>query len=172
MALRDPGAPRRNPLFAVDERGPNPDAPDPDAPEADAGARGDASWADGPWVDGRDDPLLGDPSLDDAFGDASFRDPLLGAPGSVVGPWLSALQDAGPEAAEHLVNAAHELTLAVKVVVDAVERSLAEQRVTFLAEREAAFTGPDAAAPGTTETHEPRSGAGATAPRVRRIDVE
>jgi hypothetical protein len=41
---------------------------------------------------------------------------------------VDALQDAQPEAAEHLVAAAHELVLAVKCVVDATEAVLAAQR--------------------------------------------
>ena len=110
MALRDPGAPRRNPLFSVDEP--------PAEPRGEQSDLGDDGWDD--WAD---DPLFG-----------GADDPLFGAPGSAVGPLISALTEAGPEAAEHLVNAAHEFTLAIKVVVDAFERTLAEQRATFEAE--------------------------------------
>src|SRR6478672_7476316 len=39
-----------------------------------------------------------------------------------------ALGDAQPEVAEHLVAAAHEVVLTVKVLVDATEAVLAEQR--------------------------------------------
>jgi hypothetical protein len=124
MALRDPGPPRRNPLFAVDEP---PGGPPADAPESSgsSGSSGSSEHHDG-WDDWADDPIFG-----------GADDPLLGAPGSAVGPLLNALTEAGPEAAEHLVNAAHELTLAVKVVVDAFERSLAEQRAAFAAEPDA-----------------------------------
>jgi hypothetical protein len=95
MALRDPGAPRRNPLFAVD----------PAAP----GTTGSAGAPEQPLDDGA-------------------AVPEAARIGSALGPLAAALQEAGPEAAEHLVTAAHELTLAVKVVVDALERGLAEQR--------------------------------------------
>lgn len=92
--MRDPGSPRRNPLFAA--RGPDEEARDSrearDVPLGATGAR------------------LGDDT------------PLA------VAALLHALQEAGPEAAEHLMAAAHELVLAVKVVVDATERALAEQR--------------------------------------------
>lgn len=110
MALRDPGAPRRNPLFPVAEPAAEPRGEPPDA--------GDDGWDD--WAD---DPIFG-----------GAGDPRFGAPGSAVGPLMSALTEAGPEAAEHLVNAAHEFTLAIKVVVDAFERTLAEQRAVFDAE--------------------------------------
>ena len=153
MALRDPGVPRRNPLFAVDDEvGPDPHV---DAPEGDDG-----------WDDWGDDPIFG-----------GSDNPLLGAPGSAVGPFVSALTEAGPEAAEHLVNAAHELTLAIKVVVDSFERALAEQRATFAAERATAegfapdvdltdddpFAGARRPGPATPRVDEPR---------VQNIDVE
>lgn len=56
-----------------------------------------------------------------------------GAPTGLVA-LFEALEAAGPEAAEHLVTAAHELVLAVKVIVDAAERALAEQRASARAE--------------------------------------
>jgi hypothetical protein len=157
MALRDPGAPRRNPLFAVDDAAagtePLPDAAS-DAPPGDDG-----------WFDWGDDPI---------FGSAN---PLFGAPGSAMGPFISALTEAGPEAAEHLVNAAHELTLAIKVVVDAFERTLADQRAAFAAEHTSAegFTpdvdltddDPFASAP-EPSAPPPR----VDEPRVQNIDVE
>ena len=83
----------------------------------------DRRGADDGWDDWADDPIFG-----------GAGDPLSGAPGSAVGPFITALTEAGPEAAEHLVNAAHEFTLAIKVIVDAFERTLAEQRATFAAE--------------------------------------
>jgi hypothetical protein len=154
MALRDPGAPRRNPLFAVDEparRGPDP-----------------ASGADDGWDDWADDPIFG-----------GSGDPLLGAPGSAVGPFITALTEAGPEAAEHLVNAAHEFTLAIKVVVDAFERTLAEQRATFAAEHPGDPAGDGDGeldirldTDGSVEPAEPPLGARVTASRVQNIDLE
>ena len=111
MALRDPGAPRRNPLFAVD------DAAGPNAAGPDAAGHDEPAGDDG-WDDWADDPIFGGP------GSHGPDNPLFGAPGSAVGPFISALTEAGPEAAEHLVTAAHELTLAIKVVVDAFERIL------------------------------------------------
>jgi hypothetical protein len=41
---------------------------------------------------------------------------------------VEGLHDAQPEAAEHLVAAAHEVVLTVKVLVDATEAVLAQQR--------------------------------------------
>ena len=41
---------------------------------------------------------------------------------------VEGLSDAQPEAAEHLVAAAHEVVLTVKVLVDATEAVLAQQR--------------------------------------------
>ncbi len=184
MALRDPGAPRRNPLFAVDDvAGPNlaghesagpgvagPDAVGPDAVGPDEGI-GDDGWDD--WVD---DPIFGRPSS------GGSDNPLFGAPGSAVGPFVAALTEAGPEAAEHLVNAAHELTLAIKVVVEAFERTLAEQRATFAAEHaEARDSEPDIDLTDLSDVDvvldadEHDSAAGATGdarPRVQNIDVE
>lgn len=63
---------------------------------------------------------------------------------------VTALFEAGPEAAEHLLKAAQELLLAAKAVVDAGERVIDQHR-------------------GATEGEgEP---AAADAPRVRRIDL-
>jgi len=142
MALRDPGAPRRNPLFAVD---------DPAGPDPDSQPSGDHEAPDDGWDDWADDPIFG-----------ASGDPLSGAPGSVMGPFISALTEAGPEAAEHLVNAAHEFTLAIKVVVDAFERTLAEERATFAAERGAE---PDVDLDLVEETR-------VASPRVQNIDLE
>lgn len=83
---------------------------------------------------------LGDPSGDDPFG----GDPLAGrgrpagaqsdlnVPGSLAA-LVEALEQAQPEAAEHVVAAAHELVLAVKTVVDATEAALAAQRAALAA---------------------------------------
>jgi hypothetical protein len=163
MALRDPGPPRRNPLFSVEEPPPEPEA-------GPAGSHDDDGWDD--WAD---DPIFG-----------GAGDPLLGAPGSAVGPLISALSEAGPEAAEHLVNAAHELTLAIKVVVDAFERSLAEQRATFAAEHATAERAGDDperdrhidlgidrdAEPPDAEPPADRAGGATGGRRVQNIDLE
>ncbi len=66
---------------------------------------------------------------------------------------VEGLSDAQPEAAEHLVAAAHEVVLTVKVLVDATEAVLAQQREAMAArsdlraesEREAAEPEPDPA---------------------------
>ena len=157
MALRDPGAPRRNPLFAVD------DAAGPNATGPDAAGHDEPAGDDG-WDDWADDPIFGGP------GSHGPDNPLFGAPGSAVGPFISALTEAGPEAAEHLVTAAHELTLAIKVVVDAFERTLAEQRATFAAEHAAAGSAPDLDLTDLDATDE--RGLDADRPRVQNIDVE
>ncbi len=156
MALRDPGAPRRNPLFSVDEP-----AAEPQGDQSDVGDAGDDGWDD--WAD---DPIFG-----------GAGDPLFGAPGSAVGPLISALTEAGPEAAEHLVNAAHEFTLAIKVVVDAFERSLAEQRATFAAEHPAAPADFDFGIDLDGDLHlddapSARPSVRPDAPRVQNIDLE
>ncbi len=84
---------------------------------------------------------------------------LAGVAGSAVGPLLAAFEEAGPEAAEHLVNAAHEFSLAVKVVVDALERGLASQREALASE---------AASPPSV----PAAPSGRSTSGVHRIDVE
>lgn len=87
----------------------------------------------------------------DAGGDADgagmgFRDdepdPVADPTASVGGlgallALVNGLADAQPEAAEHLVAAAHEVVLTVKVLVDATEAVLAEQRAGMAARREA-----------------------------------
>jgi hypothetical protein len=67
---------------------------------------------------------------------------------------LTALFDAGPEAAEHLLKAAQELLLAAKAVVDAGERAVEAHR---------------AAADATGREH--GEDAPASRGRVRRIDL-
>lgn len=161
MALRDPGVPRRNPLFTVDDpAGPDPRAHAHDADTPDAGDDGWDDWADDPIFGGSDNPLFG-------------------APGSAVGPFVTALTEAGPEAAEHLVNAAHELTLAIKVVVDAFERTLAEQRAAFAAEHPEPTGTPDVDIdldledePFARPTRRPVGEPKVAAPRVQSIDLE
>ncbi|HEX6310398.1 MAG TPA: hypothetical protein VF152_02085 [Acidimicrobiia bacterium] len=53
-----------------------------------------------------------------------------GGSGSAADVLVSALMDAGPEAAEHLLKAAQELLLAAKAVVDAGERVVEQTRAT------------------------------------------
>jgi len=99
--MRDPGTPRRNPFF-------------------DHGADG---TADDPGMGWRDDPTE-EPrraSGDDAAGAVAGGFATLLA-------LVEGLNDAQPEAAEHLVAAAHEVVLTVKVLVDATEAVLAQQR--------------------------------------------
>lgn len=112
MVMRDPGRPRRNPLF--DHTAPDDDPfasptmpPDQTAPEDDPFA--------GPWAD---DLLSG-------FGAGRATDASLLAGLAAL---VDSLRGAQPEALEHLVGAAHELVLGIKTVVDAAEASLAALR--------------------------------------------
>jgi hypothetical protein len=119
MAMRDPGRPGRNPFFdhSPDAElgepigGPEPQLADPYADPIGA----DASAADG----------AGAGPAGDAFTwpGGSTADPL-----GFLAALIDGLQDAQPEATEHLVVAAHELVLAVKTIVDATEAVLAAQR--------------------------------------------
>jgi hypothetical protein len=90
--------------------------------------------------------------------DADEHDARLGAgppPASpTVDAALTALFEAGPEAAEHLLKAAQELLLAAKAVVDAGERAVEAHR-----------SAADGAGPATGEEPPARPG------RVRRIDL-
>jgi hypothetical protein len=148
MALRDPGAPRRNPLFVAAPAAAPPDPTGvPRFGAGDGGAAGDEAPA---WTGGG--------------AEHDSARPGAARIGSALGPLAAALQEAGPEAAEHLVNAAHELTLAVKVVVDALERGLAEQRGAFAAEG-----GARPAAPSRPATDADRGRFDGT---VHRIDIE
>lgn len=78
------------------------------------------------------------------------REPL----GATAEAALTALFDAGPEAAEHLLKAAQELLLAAKAVVDAGERAVEAHRAAA-----------DAGGP------EPGEDAPDGPGRVRRIDL-
>ena len=85
----------------------------------------------------------------------SGEDPRDGEPlGATAEAALTALFDAGPEAAEHLLKAAQELLLAAKAVVDAGERAVEAHRAAA-----------DAAGPA------PGEDAPAGRGRVRRIDL-
>ena len=68
----------------------------------------------------------------DVFYDAADPEgpprPGEGGTGSAADVLVSALLDAGPEAAEHLLKAAQELLLAAKAVVDAGERVIDQHR--------------------------------------------
>ena len=147
MAMRDPGPPGRNPFF---DHGPDADLGDPGAFEDELRAAGfdPADWGlpdeDAPraWPggggDGRADPL------------------------GTLAALVDALQGAQPEAAEHLVAAAHELVLAVKTVVDATEAVLAAQRAAM----PAPAAPPEDRAPDPTPEPGPGPASG-----VRRIDL-
>jgi hypothetical protein len=50
-------------------------------------------------------------------------------PPSATESLVSALLEAGPEVAEHVVRAAQELLLAAQAIVDAAERAVQEQQV-------------------------------------------
>ena len=104
--MRDPGTPRRNPFF-------------------EHGSDGSTDFGMG-WHD-------------DADGSDAAEDPSPDPSAMPVGGFatlvslVEALGDAQPEAAEHLVAAAHEIVLTVKVVVDATEVVLAQQRAVLAA---------------------------------------
>jgi hypothetical protein len=77
-----------------------------------------------------DDDESNEPDDHDVFYDASDPEERGDAPseGSAADVLVSALLDAGPEAAEHLLKAAQELLLAAKAVVDAGERVIDQHR--------------------------------------------
>ncbi|MBK5289200.1 MAG: hypothetical protein JJE46_12130 [Acidimicrobiia bacterium] len=108
--MRDPGTPRRNPFFERASDG-----------SADDLGMGWSAPAD-------EDPAEG----------AADRNPFDGPVGgfATLLALVEGLSDAQPDAAEHLVAAAHEVVLTVKVIVDATEAVLAQQRAA-MAERSA-----------------------------------
>ena len=106
--MRDPGTPRRNPFF-------------------EHGSEADASELGMGWRDAEPDAADAPHGTADAIGGFATLVALV-----------EALGDAQPEAAEHLVAAAHEVVLTVKVLVDATEAVLAYQRETMAANRMAA----------------------------------
>jgi hypothetical protein len=127
--MRDPGPPRRNPFFEHGSEGATDDPGmgwrDPTDATEDAGPRDDA-------------------------GTGASDDTAVGGFAALFA-LAEALGDAQPEVAEHLVAAAHEVVLTVKVLVDATESVLAEQRAA-LAERnraDAAAASEERAAPVT-----------------------
>lgn len=101
--MRDPGTPRRNPFF---EHGSD-------------GTRDDFGMG---WTD--------DDAFHDGEGSATEPNPLAAGVGgfATLLALVETLSDAQPDAAEHLVAAAHEVVLTVKVLVDATEAVLAQQR--------------------------------------------
>ena len=100
--MRDPGTPRRNPFF-------------------DHGSDGAAEDPGSGWKDEATDT---DPGV---FGDPDGPHGAAGGFAALLA-LVEGLSDAQPEAAEHLVAAAHEVVLTVKVLVDATEAVLAQQR--------------------------------------------
>jgi hypothetical protein len=56
------------------------------------------------------------------------QDPIAELPLTTVESFIAALVEAGPEVAEHMTRAAHELLLAAQALVAAAERNLVEQR--------------------------------------------
>ncbi|MEP6624642.1 MAG: hypothetical protein ABJC79_09375 [Acidimicrobiia bacterium] len=96
--MRDPGTPRRNPFFE----------------------HGADSTADDLGMGWRADPADPAGAVDDAEMASGGFATLLAL--------VEGLSEAQPDAAEHLVAAAHEVVLTVKVLVDATESVLAQQR--------------------------------------------
>ena len=109
--MRDPGPPRRNPFFE----------------------HGSDGAADDPGMGWRDP----DEGGSDAHAAADDADATATGGFAALFALAEALGDAQPDAAEHLVAAAHEVVLTVKVLVDATEAALAEQRAAMAARREA-----------------------------------
>ena len=105
--MRDPGTPRRNPFFEHGSDGATDDLG--------MGWKDDATDADS------------EPS-----GGADASDGAVGGFATLLA-LVEGLSDAQPEAAEHLVAAAHEVVLTVKVLVDATEAVLAQQRAAMAA---------------------------------------
>ena len=109
--MRDPGPPRRNPFF---EHGSD-------------GAVDDPGMG---WRDPED-------AASEAHTDADPSDATATGGFAALFALAEALGDAQPEAAEHLVAAAHEVVLTVKVLVDATEAVLAEQRAAMATRNQA-----------------------------------
>ena len=106
--MRDPGPPRRNPFFEHGSEG------------------------------ATDDPGMGwrDPDHDGPHAPTDVPDDGSGGAFAALLALVEGLGDAQPEAAEHLVAAAHEVVLTVKVLVDATEAVLADQRAAMAARRD------------------------------------
>lgn len=129
--MREPGAAGRNPLFD----------------------RADYRWRPEAVPDAHEHTHADD-APDDTHDDAheSHRQPSLGASADIL---MTAVYEAGPEAAEHMLRGAQEFLLAAKAVVDAAERVVDRHRHPGSEPTEAA---PDEAPP-------------ARPTRIRRIDL-
>jgi len=110
-----------------------------------------------PFLDGSHDDRRSEPR--DPRSDRAARPDLAADALGTLAALVDALGDAQPEAAEHLVAAAHEMVLVVKTVVDAVEVALGEQRASMQAAREAS-------APGPSQPSDPGED-----PFLRRVDL-
>lgn len=83
--------------------------------------------------------------------------PFGDLPLTTVESFIAALVEAGPEVAEHMTRAAHELLLAAEALVAAAERNLAEQRrlreeaEAAVAQQAATTVGSDGASDGSTD---------------------
>ncbi len=125
--MRDPGPPRRNPFF---EHGSD-------------GAVDDPGMG---WRDPED-------TASEAHTDADPSDATATGGFAALCALAEALGDAPPEAAEHLVAAAHEVVLTVKVLVDATEAVLAEQRAAMADRNQARREAADASPAGERNAH-------------------
>ena len=129
--MRDPGTPRRNPFF---DR-----ASDSDSDNPGMGWRAETDEPQRP--NQADEP---DPMVDEAVGGFATLLALV-----------EGLGDAQPEAAEHLVAAAHEIVLTVKVLVDATEAVLAQQRAAMAARNAMRVDADEPATPAADEPATP-----------------
>jgi hypothetical protein len=82
----------------------------------------------------RDDPTAGVDDVPDEppVDDQTSRDPLDATepglpPPTAIESLVSALLEAGPDVAEHVVRAAQELLLAAQCIVDAADQAVQEQ---------------------------------------------
>ncbi len=71
-------------------------------------------------------PVDAEPDADPTTPETDDRPGL--PPPTAVESLVNALLDAGPDVADHVVRAAHELLLAAQAIVDAAERAVDEQR--------------------------------------------
>lgn len=167
--IRDPGTPRRNPLFspvgpstdlpppaAVDE--PDPDEPH-DEPDHDRARDEPVARSAPPHVHTHDHSVTG-----------------VGAcPLCSLATFLSTMREASPEAMDHLLGAAHEILLATRVVLDAADRAVELQRAQLAAARDQAAAARENAAAARDQAVPKRPAPPASAPegsgRVRRIQL-
>jgi hypothetical protein len=148
--LRDPNRPRRNPLFdEVDTTSFDVPGARPRHPLLSSVPTG------GGYAESEHETDRGRAPEDDTTRPDATDEPAGGAELG-VGGLLDALVGAGPETAEHLLRAMHELLLAAQTVIEAAERGM-DQR---------GEPGRREPRPGPTGVDEPPSG------RVRRIDLD